>query len=45
MRTATAFEMMNPEQPVVDQEALKREAYQWVMRLTSGEMTSRMRRR
>ncbi len=40
MRTATAFEMMNPEQPVVDQEALKREAYQWVMRLTSGEMTS-----
>jgi len=32
--------MMNPEQPVVEQEALKREAHQWLMRLTSGEMTA-----
>jgi transmembrane sensor len=32
--------MMNPEQPAAEQEAIKREAYQWVMRLTSGEMTA-----
>jgi transmembrane sensor len=32
--------MMNPEQPTTEQDALKREAYQWVMRLTSGEATT-----
>ncbi len=32
--------MMNLEHPAAEQEALKREAYQWVMRLTSGEATS-----
>jgi transmembrane sensor len=32
--------MMNPEQPIAEQEALKREAYQWVMRLTSGTATT-----
>ena len=40
MPTATAFEMMNPKQPTAEQEALKREAYQWVMRLTSSEATT-----
>jgi transmembrane sensor len=40
MSPATAFEMMNPKQPTAEQEALKREAYQWVMRLTSGEATT-----
>jgi transmembrane sensor len=40
MPTAKAFEMMNPEQLTAEQEALNREAYQWVMRLTSGEVTT-----
>ncbi len=40
MPTAKAFEMMNSEQLTAEQETLNREAYQWVMRLTSGEVTT-----
>ncbi len=40
VRPATAFEMMNFKHPPLDEDALEREAYQWVMRLTSGEMTA-----
>jgi transmembrane sensor len=40
MPRAKAFEMMNSEQLTAEQEALNREAYQWVMRLTSGEATT-----
>lgn len=31
--------MIKPEQSTIEQEALQREAYQWVMRLTSGDAT------
>jgi transmembrane sensor len=32
--------MTKPENPMAEQDALKREAYEWVMRLTSGEATT-----